>query len=206
MSSTRKARPFPASTRMDLVHASHPAEFAAYAIRDAEVSVTYLRRVAEFAESWGLTKMPPTVASIATTRLRNDASHLLPGILGRDLTQQGRIGDPIAEARAIQSLAADAYHGGRNEAFVHGIFTATPERPFVDYDLQGLLHDGDGRFPDTGLGSDRAHDGPVTPCRPRRPDYRQRRLRVPRRHAISLPAGQHRRRRPGLPAVRAAPR
>ena len=81
--------------------------------------------------------MPPTVASIATTRLRNDASHLLPGILGRDLTKQGRIGDPIAEARAIQSLAADAYHGGRNEAFVHGIFTATPERPFVDYDLKG---------------------------------------------------------------------
>ena len=127
----------PGITRMDLVYARHPTEFAAYAIRDAEVSVTYLRRVAEFAESWGLTKMPPTVASIATTRLRNDASHLLPGILGRELTKQGRIGDPIAEARAIQSLAADAYHGGRNEAFVHGIFTATPERPFVDYDLKG---------------------------------------------------------------------
>ena len=137
MSSTRKARPFPASREWTSSTPSHPVEFAAYAIRDAEVSVTYLRRVAEFAESWGLTKMPPTVASIATTRLRNDASHLLPGILGRDLTRQGRIGEPNAEARAIQSLAADAYHGGRNEAFVHGIFTATPERPFVDYDLKG---------------------------------------------------------------------
>ena len=71
---------------------------------------------------------------------------------------------------------------------------------------EGLLHDRDGRFPGSGLGSDRAHEGPVTPCRPRRPDDRQRRLRVPGRHAISLPAGQHRRRRPGLPARPAAPR
>ena len=61
----------------------------------------------------------------------------LPEILGRELTKQGRIGEPNAEARAIQTFAADAYHGGRNEAFVHGIFTATPERPFVDYDLKG---------------------------------------------------------------------
>ncbi len=119
------------------VHKYHPAEFAAYAIRDAEVSVTYLRRVAEFAEAWGLKKIPPTVASIATTRLRNDANQQLPGILGRELTKRGRIGEPNAEAREIQTLAADAYHGGRNEAFVHGIFTATPERPFVDYDLKG---------------------------------------------------------------------
>ena len=131
-----KGKTVPGIESMDLVHAHHPVEFAAYAIRDAEVSVTYLRRVVEFAQSWGLTKMPPTVASIATMRLRNDASHLLPGILGRDLTRQGR-SHPIAEARAIQSLAADAYHGGRNEAFVHGIFTATPERPFIDYDLKG---------------------------------------------------------------------
>ena len=127
----------PGIERMDLVYASHPTEFAAYAIRDPEVSVTYLRRVAEFAAGWDLTKIPPTVASIATTRLRNDSKLLLPRILGRELTKQGRIGDPIAEARAIQSLAADAYHGGRNEAFVHGIFAATPERPFIDYDLQG---------------------------------------------------------------------
>ena len=93
--------------------------------------------MAEFAEAWGLKKIPPTVASIATTRLRNDANHQLPGILGRELTKRGRIGEPNPEARDIQALAADAYHGGRNEAFVHGIFTATPERPFVDYDVRG---------------------------------------------------------------------
>ena len=132
-----KGETVPGITRMDLVHKHHPNAFIAYAMRDAEVAVAYLRRVAEFAESWGLTKMPPTIASIATTRLRNSASQLLPGILGRELTKQGRIGDPNAEARAIQSLAADAYHGGRNEAFVHGIFAATPERPFVDHDIKG---------------------------------------------------------------------
>ena len=134
---------------MDLVYASHPTEFAAYAIRDAEVSVTYLRHVAEFAAGWDLTKIPPTVASIATTRLRNNSKLLLPRILGRELTKQGRIGSPIAEARAIQSLAADAYHGGRNKvAFVHGIFAATPERPFIDYDLRGCYSTAMAAFPD----------------------------------------------------------
>ena len=84
----------PGIERMDLVYVRHPVEFEAYAIRDAEVSIAYMCRVAEFAGRWGLKKVKPTVASIATSRLRNDA-------------------------------------------FVHGIFTATPERPFVDYDLKG---------------------------------------------------------------------
>ena len=127
----------PGIERMDLVYVRHPVEFEAYAIRDAEVSIAYMCRVAEFAGRWGLKKVKPTVASIATSRLRNDANKQLPGILGRELTKHGGIGEPNAEARAIQALAADAYHGGRNEAFVHGIFTATPERPFVDYDLKG---------------------------------------------------------------------
>jgi len=123
--------------RMDLVHAQYLEDFAAYAIRDAEVAVGYLRLFADFAESWGAKKMPPTVASLATLRLRQDAIEHLPGILGRDLTAKGRIGESHAEARELEGLAADAYHGGRNEAYVHGIFTGTPSRPFSDYDVRG---------------------------------------------------------------------
>ena len=39
-------------------------------------------------------------------RLRKDAIEHLPGILGRELTDKGRIGEPHAEARELQALAA----------------------------------------------------------------------------------------------------
>jgi hypothetical protein len=58
-------------------------------------------------------------------------------VIGREVRPNGNVGDTLPEARAIQTLAADAFHGGRNEAFAHGIFTATLERPFRDFDIKG---------------------------------------------------------------------
>jgi hypothetical protein len=57
--------------------------------------------------------------------------------VGRGVKPSGALGDYLPEALAVQGIAADAYHGGRNEAFVHGIFTGTLERPFTDFDLKG---------------------------------------------------------------------
>jgi hypothetical protein len=127
----------PGIERMDLVRKQHPDEFAEYAIRDCEVALDYFERVAKFAESWGLAKVPPTVASIATSRLRADAGAALPRVLGRDRMPGGGMGKFLPEALGIQSTAADSYSGGRNEAFVHGIFYASPDTPFIDLDLKG---------------------------------------------------------------------
>jgi hypothetical protein len=127
----------PGIKRMDLVAAQHPKTFAEYAIRDAEVALEYFERVAEFAESWGLKKIPPTIASIATARLRADAGRLLLSVLGREPTKRGGIGKFLPEALSIQNTASDGYLGGRNEAYAHGIFEALSDRPFIDFDLRG---------------------------------------------------------------------
>jgi hypothetical protein len=122
---------------MDIVASQHPDAFRAYAIRDAEIAVDWLLKVAEFAKAWGLEQMPRTVASMGVARLRRDAEGELPAIVGRGVKPSGALGDYLPEALAVQGIAADAYHGGRNEGFVHGIFTGTRERPFTDFDLKG---------------------------------------------------------------------
>ena len=124
-------------TRMDIVASQHPDAFRAYAIRDAEIAVDWLLKVADFADAWGLERMPRTVASMGVARLRRDAEAELPAIVGRGVKPSGALGDYLPEALAVQGIAADAYHGGRNEGFVHGIFTGTLERPFTDFDLKG---------------------------------------------------------------------
>ena len=103
-------------TRMDIVASQHPDAFCAYAIRDAEIAVDWLLKVADFADAWGLVRMPRTVASMGVARLRRDAEAELPAIVGRGVKPSGALGDYLPEALAVQGIAADAYHGGRNEA------------------------------------------------------------------------------------------
>ena len=147
-------------TRMDIVASQHPDAFCAYAIRDAEIAVDWLLKVADFADAWGLVRMPRTVASMGVARLRRDAKAELPAIVGREVKPRGALGDYLPEALAVQGIAADAYHGGRNEGFVHGIFTGTLERPFTDFRPQGRLHQRPRPVPCHRLGRHRTHHRP----------------------------------------------
>ena len=124
---------------MDLVAIQHPDAFRAYAVRDAEIAVDWLLRFASFADQWELAKLPPTIASMGVAKLRSFADPQLPLILGKKLNKRGRLGDEfLHEALDIQGTVADAYHGGRNECYQHGLHRAvSASRPFLDLDLKG---------------------------------------------------------------------
>jgi hypothetical protein len=132
-----KGATVPGIERMDLVRERHPVEFDAYAKRDAEVAVEWFVKVCEFAATWGVNHAPTTLGSLAVATIVAMADPALPLVLGRSAKRGGLLGDPLPEASAIQTLAADAFHGGRNEAYVHGVFSAPATRPFVDLDLKG---------------------------------------------------------------------
>lgn len=127
----------PGIERMDLVAARHQEEFNAYAIRDAEIAVAWLEQVCAFAAEWGLKKAPSTIGAIAIAKFEkianSQASFDFANFLGRTRTNKGALGDPLPELLSIQSLAADCYHGGRNEAYEHGIIRGQ----FTDMDLRG---------------------------------------------------------------------
>ena len=50
--------------------------------------------------------------------MRRDAEAELPAIVGRGVKPSGALGDYLPEALVVQGIAADAYHGGRNEGSV----------------------------------------------------------------------------------------
>ena len=96
-------------------------------------------RFAGFADHWELAKLPPTIASMGVAKLRSFADPQLPLILGKKLNKRGRLGDEfLQEALDIQGTVADAYHGGRNECYRHGLHrAASADRPFLDLDFKG---------------------------------------------------------------------
>ena len=126
-------------TRMDLVSVQHPDAFSAYAVRDAEIAVEWLLRFARFADRWKLDKLPPTIAAMGVAKLRSFAEKQLPSILGKTVNKLGRLSDTfLPEALAIQGIVADAYRGGRNECYGHGLHRAvSADRPIQDFDLKG---------------------------------------------------------------------
>jgi hypothetical protein len=121
---------------MDLVQAQHPTEFADYATRDAIVTAEWLSSIGAFADNWNATRGPRTLSSLSVNVFMATTSDLHE-FLGREIDKKGRLGGPLPEQAAIQTLVADGFHGGRNEAFVTGVFTARPGRVFTDYDLKG---------------------------------------------------------------------
>ena len=127
----------PGITRMDLVLRDRPAEFESYAMRDAEIAVEWLWRMAALATGWGLGKMPVTLARIAQEGAIAIGGAALADVLGRAVTSRGSIGKATRRALSIQALCADAFYGGRNECYGHGFFNAPVERPFLDFDLCG---------------------------------------------------------------------
>lgn len=135
----------PGIDRMDLTLQQHPAAFVDYAIRDAEVAVRWFQEVAEFSFQWGVRdKIRPTLGALATKKILIGREEAIAPILGRELRQNPftgalSIGDPIPEAAGIQSLCADAFHGGRNECHAVGIFADADigDGAFYDWDEAG---------------------------------------------------------------------
>ena len=127
----------PGITRMDLVQARHHEEFEAYAIRDAELAVDFAERVAALAAGWGCDKLPATIGSLGVEVFVRGAEDFA-GFCGRLPDPESRHGrrlvlHPVLSAHS--GMWANAYHGGRNEAFAHGIFEAPEGRRWNDIDL-----------------------------------------------------------------------
>ena len=125
----------PGIERMDLTLVQHPEAFNAYAIRDAEIAVEWFLRVNALRQTWGLSKPPPTIGSMAVAKFEQ----LVKTLPGFDLLQflgkqrVGRRKEPLDQLLAVRGLAADCFHGGRNECFGHGVYRA----PAFDWDLKG---------------------------------------------------------------------
>ena len=114
----------PGIERMDLTLVQHPDAFNAYAVRDAEIAVEWFLKVNELGQTWGLTKPAHTIGSMAVTKFEQLAEDMpgldLLGFLGKH--RVGRKIEPLDELRYVRRLAADCFHGGRNECFEHGVF------------------------------------------------------------------------------------
>ena len=121
--------------RMDLTLVQHPEAFNAYAIRDAEIAVEWFLRVNELRQSWGLAKPPHTIGSMAVAKFEQLVKTLPDFDLLQFLGKQrvGRKNEPLDQLLAVRGLAADCFHGGRNECFEHGVYRT----PAFDWDLKG---------------------------------------------------------------------
>jgi hypothetical protein len=147
---------FPYIERMDWLLGDDPQLYEQYAIRDAEISARHVDEVLRFAnEELGLNlALPPvTLGSLAVKYLLEswrrtgvDADTILDGRvekikrfdpgLRRYVTKWARAHSP--KCKLHQALAADCFHGGRNECFCYGptFDTDTEATPrFREYDL-----------------------------------------------------------------------
>lgn len=125
----------PGIERMDLVQQHHPDAFETYARRDAEVALTYLTKVHELATEVGVPEFPATIGGLAVKMFRNGSGDF-EGFMGR-------VPDPESRSKLIlhpaitdaQGMWANGFHGGRNQAFAHGIFDAPAGRQWHDIDV-----------------------------------------------------------------------
>lgn len=122
-------------TRMDLVQERHPKAFEAYALRDAELAVDFLSTVSGLAGRWGASKVPATIGSLGVEAFIAGATDFA-GYCGRVVepgSYRKLVLHPILAAH--MGLWANAFRGGRNEAFAHGLFDAPEGRCWNDIDL-----------------------------------------------------------------------
>ena len=125
----------PGIERMDLTLAQHPEAFNAYAIRDAEIAVEWFLRVNDLQLAWGLAKPAFTIGSMAVAKFEQLVRNLPDFDLLKFCGKQrvGRRIEPLEQLLAVRGLAADCFHGGRNECFEHGIYRTQA----FDWDLKG---------------------------------------------------------------------
>lgn len=125
----------PGIERMDLTQMQHPKAFNDYAIRDAEIAVEWFLLVNNLGDTWGLAKPAFTIGSMAVSKFEQLVKPLpefdLLQFLGK--RRVGRKKEPRDQLLAVRRLAADCFHGGRNECFEHGVYRT----PAFDWDLKG---------------------------------------------------------------------
>ena len=125
----------PGIERMDLVQQRHPDDFETYARRDAEVAMTYLTKVHELACEMGVPEFPPTIGSMAVKMFKAGCTDF-EGFMGQVPDPESRIKLIMHPAITdAQGMWANGFHGGRNQAFAHGIFDAPEGRQWHDIDV-----------------------------------------------------------------------
>ncbi len=125
----------PGITRMDLVKEAHPQAFEDYARRDAELALDYILKVGELANEMGVEDFPATIGALGVKVFKRSAENF-EGFMGRvphPEHPRSLIMHPVIETHA--GIWANAYRGGRNQAFAHGVFEASAGRVWNDVDV-----------------------------------------------------------------------
>jgi hypothetical protein len=121
--------------RMDLFKQAAPDLFARYAVTDTIIAARWVQHVWQlFAASFGITDHVPTLAAAAVRMIRDlvARSGVSPDdYFGYETIQRKR--QPLACLTEVWTFAANAYHGGRNEAFHLG--HSSRHRPLFDVDV-----------------------------------------------------------------------
>jgi hypothetical protein len=122
-----------------------PALFERYAKRDAEIAVLAMERLRnELLERWEVDPLAfPTIASIAVAIFRRhhfSARGAVPFHFERQAYRDGgRKQVAVVDKKLLRRLALQAYWGGRNEAYVRGLYRG----PVVDLSVASAC---DGRL------------------------------------------------------------
>jgi hypothetical protein len=135
----------PGIERMDIVQSQYPELFEAYALRDAELALEWLVQIDQFRDLWELSNLSPTIAAIAVAKIRQVLGSDDFAFFGIEYTKGSKKRSETQFASGIRnnlSLIANCFHGGRNEAFVHGIFEAEDNKSWQDWDLLGAYTTG----------------------------------------------------------------
>jgi hypothetical protein len=125
----------PGITRMDLVKEEHPQAFEDYARRDAELALDYFLKVSELANEMGVEDFPATIGALGVKVFKRSAQNF-EGFMGRvphPEKPRSLIMHPVIQTHA--GIWANAYRGGRNQAFAHGVFEAPAGRLWNDVDI-----------------------------------------------------------------------
>jgi hypothetical protein len=119
----------PGIERMDLVLEQHRDVFEQYALQDARIAALWLIEAARVGRALGLAKKPTIAAMAVEALIARYAKADLALTLGYEVaTSASPAGasklhcPPIPEAAAIETLCADALHGGRSL----NVFNQTP--------------------------------------------------------------------------------
>jgi hypothetical protein len=124
-----------AKDRMDLFKQAAPDLFARYAVTDTIIAARWAQHVWQlFATSFGITDHVPTLPAAAVRMIRDlvARSGVSPDdYFGYETIQRKR--QPLACLTEVWTFAANAYHGGRNEAFHLG--HSPRHRPLFDVDV-----------------------------------------------------------------------
>lgn len=140
-----QGRVVPGIERMDIVRRLYPELFEAYAKRDAEVAVEWFLKFTDTCHDWGVSKVPPTVGALAVQKFKaiaRDAGADIETFLGREKVKGTRSFTPVPVLANNAALIANAFFGGRNEAYVHGVYSGA----LTDYDLKGAYTSGLAQF------------------------------------------------------------